>query len=86
MPRTTKGHNYVNFHEIPSKSNQVPNQHIKFQDPSLNNLSDKVKMPRTAQGRNCINYPQNSFKISVDNLHIIPTHYTKFQEPKSNTF
>ena len=59
MPRTTKGHNYVNFscNSLKNKSGNlhiIPNQHIIFQDPSLKyfsrHLADKVKMRRNAKG------------------------------------
>ena len=40
MPRTTKGHNYINFSwnslkNKPGNLHIIPNQHIIFQDPSL---------------------------------------------------
>ena len=41
-------------------------------------------MGRTAKGRNLI-FSQNSLKIQSGNLHFIPTHYIKFQEPSLNT-
>ena len=45
MPRTTKGHNNVNFswNSLKTKSGDlhiIPNQHIVFQDPSLSTFRD----------------------------------------------
>ena len=93
MPRTIKGHNYVNFswNSLKIKSgistssliSCISRPWLKY---FLRHLADKVKMRRSAKGRNYINFPRNSLKFLSGNLHIIPTHYMEFQEPNLNTF
>ena len=53
MPKTTKGHNYINFswNSLKNKSSNlhiIPNQHIIFQDPSLSTFRD-ILLTRSKQ-------------------------------------
>ena len=77
MPRTTKGHNYVNFswNSLKNKSGNlyiIPNQHIIFQDPSLSTFRDiLLTRSKRAELQRVVTlsiFSWNSLKIQSGNL------------------